>query len=636
MSEIQSDTLRGVTNDGSNLIVSTSAGKDPVVTVVNPSGKITDVPLGGRQIDTYFISLSPDGSRILVNDETPGEDRSVKVLTLTGETSLVIPGAFGATADWFGDTMVVNYSSPQHPNGFHAFFKLSTTNKYEITSSAPPPEQLQLNDFLTAERVKSKGGRYVVLGDGSPEGSKHLVRVQENYTDFRWYSAGKDKIIDLGVYSTLTYDDGRFVGLKPDPNAPYGNLAVVIEAGKFKPVEIPEEINISQVTFATGEHMILTRAVIVGTKMMRSYYRYGTLERITLTDLDDTSVVTTMTLPLEFSYAGIERVYKKPGNEEIFLQIESMTMSGAVYKVDTESGQISLHYQAKLSKEQIYLKDGCRIERTVARFKGIDGEDIVVPILQLLPNSILALSQMRWLVSSYGGYNEAALTPAARQFPLSWLLAGADSMGGHNVLIRVLLPGDGNGGKALYDAGLGAKMPNTYRALVAAAEHLTNIGYSAEEARFYSGSHGAVILLNAIAEAARTNSTVFTEARVALFSGPYDLEQLITIAGDYAEFYVSTYYDNDGKYLENNSPMYLLTQVNQLVLNRLLIIASETDRIVPIAHTLNLIAQIQIMIAKRRFIGDLFPLHIPNLGHYNGTPEARMAYILYHLLFMLN
>ena len=138
MSEIQSDTLRGVTNDGSNLIVSTSAGKDPVVTVVNPSGKITDVPLGGRQIDTYFISLSPDGSRILVNDETPGEDRSVKVLTLTGETSLVIPGAFGATADWFGDTMVVNYSSPQHPNGFHAFFKLSTTNKYEITSSAPP------------------------------------------------------------------------------------------------------------------------------------------------------------------------------------------------------------------------------------------------------------------------------------------------------------------------------------------------------------------------------------------------------------------------------------------------------------------------------------------------------------------
>ncbi|WP_240330794.1 prolyl oligopeptidase family serine peptidase [Sphingorhabdus sp. Alg239-R122] len=171
----------------------------------------------------------------------------------------------------------------------------------------------------------------------------------------------------------------------------------------------------------------------------------------------------------------------KPGNNETFYAFTNFTQPGAVYRLDTKTGESTVFAKPELAfdpddyvtTQKFYSsKDGTKIPMFIVHRKDLD-----------------LTGGAPTLLYGYGGFN-ISLTPSYSPTKMAWIDAGG-------VYAMANLRGGGEYGKDWHDAGRLQNKQNVFDDFAAAAEYLIAEGISAKGKVAIEGRSNGGLLVGA-------------------------------------------------------------------------------------------------------------------------------------------
>ncbi len=414
---------------------------------------------------------SDDGSKLLYAIQDGGSDwRTVKVLDVaTGKVmDDTVEWMKFSGLSWIGNDAFLYSRFPEPEEGAefqslnknHAVYyhKLGTPQSEDVQVFATP-DNPKLNNFAQV----TSNNKWVVVTSSSGTDDKYEITLM-NIGAGKWTPrkliTGFDNAWNLidGIGDTLYFST--------DKDAPRQRIVKFdMSAADPQPVEIVAQ-----------REATLSGASIVGDKLIVTYME------------DAKSLAEMMTLDGakvgEIALNGIGTAGGfggKPGNSETFYAFTNFTQPGAVYRLDTDTGESTPFALPKLAfdpddyvtTQKFYpSKDGTKIPMFIVHRKDVDLSEGAPTLLY-----------------GYGGFN-ISLTPSFSSTRMAWIDAGG-------VYAMANLRGGGEYGKEWHDAGRLQNKQNVFDDFVAAAEYLIAEGISAKGKIAIEGRSNGGLLVGA-------------------------------------------------------------------------------------------------------------------------------------------
>jgi len=221
----------------------------------------------------------------------------------------------------------------------------------------------------------------------------------------------------------------------------------------------------------------LSNARIVGERMVLTYLE-DAKSLSSMIDLDGNKVG-----EINLTEIGTARGFiGKPGDSETFYSFTNFTQPGAIYRLDTATGESTAFALPELAfdpkdytiTQKFYpSKDGTKIPLFVVHLKDVD-------VTKGAPT----------LLYGYGGFN-ISLTPGYSPTRMAWLQSGG-------VYAQASLRGGGEYGKAWHDGGRLLNKQNVFDDFIAAGEYLISEGISAKGKLAIEGRSNGGLLVGAV------------------------------------------------------------------------------------------------------------------------------------------
>ena len=424
--------------------------------------------------------------------------------------------------------------------------------------------------------------RFVILSE-SQSTSGNAIYVKDNKIpggDFK-------KIIDGFDYTNSIIDhiDGQLL-LVTNHSAPRYRVVSIDPAN-------PAPSNWREI-ITENEH-VLRGISLIGGKIISNYLQ-DAHSRAYIHSLDGTKEAE-IELPAPGSLGGFSG---KKDDNIAFFSFTSFTYPSTIFKFDVRDNQYEPYFKSDVDFDpelyetrQIFYtsKDGTRVPMFIVHKKGIelDGNNPT-------------------LLYGYGGFN-ASLTPG---FSVSRLILLENG----GVYAMANLRGGGEYGREWHEAGKQLNRQNVFDDFIAAAEYLTEEGYTkSEKLAIQGGSNGGLLVGAAMAQ----RPELFIVAFPAV--GVMDMLRyhLFTIGWAWADDYGTSEDEVHFHNLYSYSPLHNLEQgVNYPA--TLITTADHDDRVVP-AHSFKFAAELQ-----RRHEGDnpvLIRIDV-DAGHGAGKPMSKI------------
>lgn len=221
----------------------------------------------------------------------------------------------------------------------------------------------------------------------------------------------------------------------------------------------------------------LSNASIVGDKMIVSYLEDAkSLAQIYNLKGRQTGLIDLSSIGTARGFGG------KPGKSETFYSFSSFSQPGAIYRLDTKTGESSVFTAPELAFDpdtyttsQVFYpsKDGTEIPMFIVHRKDLD-------ITNGAPT----------LLYGYGGFN-ISLTPGFSATRLAWMDAGG-------VFAMANLRGGGEYGKPWHDGGRLLNKQNVFDDFIAAGEYLITKGITGKNQLAVEGRSNGGLLIGAV------------------------------------------------------------------------------------------------------------------------------------------
>lgn len=170
----------------------------------------------------------------------------------------------------------------------------------------------------------------------------------------------------------------------------------------------------------------------------------------------------------------------KPGKTETFFAFSSFTQPGAIYRLDTATGETSVFAKPKLA----FNPDDYETRQTFYPSK--DGTRI--PMFIIKPKA--ATGPVPTILYGYGGFN-ISVTPGYSATRMAWLQSGG-------AFAVANIRGGGEYGKAWHDAGRRANKQNVFDDFIAAGEWLIANGVTPRDGLAVEGRSNGGLLIGAV------------------------------------------------------------------------------------------------------------------------------------------
>ena len=415
---------------------------------------------------------SNDGSLLLYSIQDGGSDwRTLKVLDVASGKVLDdnIDWVKFSGLSWVGNEGFLYSRFPEPDEG--AEFQSLNVNQAVYYHKVGTPQSDDIQVFATPENPKignsaevTSDGNWVVVTSSLGTDEKYEVSVinigKGDWTPKKLISGFKNdwQLIDsVGGDLYFLTDDG----------AP--RLRIVrFDMGNIEkaPTEVVAE---QEATLAGGS--------IVGDRLIISYLENAkSLAKMVTLDGEAAGDITLDNIGTARGFGG------KPGNSETFYSFSSFSQPGAVYRLDTATGETTIFSQPDLAFDpkdyvarQIFYpsKDGTKIPMFIVHRKDID-------LSKGAPT----------LLYGYGGFN-ISLTPGFSATRLAWMEAGG-------VFAMANLRGGGEFGKIWHDGGRLQNKQNVFDDFIAAGEYLIAEGVTGKGQLAIEGRSNGGLLVGAV------------------------------------------------------------------------------------------------------------------------------------------
>ncbi|WOE76246.1 prolyl oligopeptidase family serine peptidase [Alterisphingorhabdus coralli] len=221
----------------------------------------------------------------------------------------------------------------------------------------------------------------------------------------------------------------------------------------------------------------LSNASIVGNKMIVSYLEDAkSLAKMYRLDGTEAGVIDLANIGTVRGFGG------KPGNPETFYRFSSFSQPGAVYRLDTNTGESTVFATPELAF------DPTNYTTRQVFYSSEDGTDVPMFIVH---RKDLDLSKgAPTLLYGYGGFN-ISLTPGFSPTRMAWMEAGG-------VFAMANLRGGGEYGKVWHDGGRLLNKRNVFDDFIAAGEYLIAEGITGKDQLAVEGRSNGGLLVGAV------------------------------------------------------------------------------------------------------------------------------------------
>lgn len=216
---------------------------------------------------------------------------------------------------------------------------------------------------------------------------------------------------------------------------------------------------------------------IVGDRLIVSYLENAkSLAKMVTLDGEAVGDITLDSIGTARGFSG------EPGNSETFYSFSGFSQPGAVYRLDTATGETTIFSQPDLAfnpddytARQVFYpsKDGTKIPMFIVHRKDLD-------LTKGAPT----------LLYGYGGFN-ISLTPGFSPTRLAWMEAGG-------VFAMANLRGGGEFGKVWHDGGRLQNKQNVFDDFIAAGEYLVEEGITGKGQLAIEGRSNGGLLVGAV------------------------------------------------------------------------------------------------------------------------------------------
>ena len=537
------------------------------------------------------VSFTEDGSRVAYQLSVGGSDwRSIVVRDVTSgevvETPLEDVKFSGIS--WLGNDGFF-YSSYEKPEGSELSAKTDQHKLYFHKVGTP-----QTDDELVFGGTDKQKHRYVGADVGGDD--RYLLISAANSTSgnklfVKDLSSEKVELItvfaDEGADTFLLESDGETLLMGTNYKAPNGRVISIDPQN-------PSETNWQDI-IPEADVVLSARA---GAGYIFAEYMIDAISQVKQFDLKG-RFVRDIELPDFGSASGFSG---KKEQAEIYFTFTNYRIAPAIFSLDPESGEVTLHRASKspfdgnrYKTEQVFYtsKDGTRIPMIVTYGKDTELDGTTPTILY-----------------AYGGFN-ISIRPRFSSTVAAWL-----EMGGMYAVPNIR--GGGEYGKNWHIAGTKLQKQNVFDDFIAAAEFLIDEGYTSKERLAVSGRSNGGLLVGAV-----------TTQRPDLFQvslpgvGVLDMLRYHTFtagAGWAYDYGTADESKEMFEYLLDYSPVHN-TKPGTAYPATLITTAERDDRVVP-AHSFKFAAQMQY-----DHTGDA-PVLIridSNAGHGAGTPTDKIV-----------
>lgn len=416
---------------------------------------------------------SADGSKLIYSIQDGGSDwRTLKVLDVdSGEIlSDEIEWVKFSGISWLGNEGFL-YSRFPEPKEGEAFQSLNL-NQTVYYHKLGTPQSADIPIYSTPDNPKlghraevTHDDKYIIITSSSGTDEKYEISIipteKGDYKVQKLISGFENdwRLID-GIGDTLYF--------VTDNKAPRLRVTKVDLSG-----DEPVWSDVVAERQAT-----LSDARIVGERMVLTYLE-DAKSLASMVDLQGNKIG-----EINLTEIGTARGFAgKPGDSETFYSFSNFTQPGAIYRLDTATGESTAFAVPKLAfdpkdyvtTQKFYpSKDGTKIPLFVVHHKDVE-------LSKGAPT----------LLYGYGGFN-ISLTPGYSATRMAWLQSGG-------VYAQASLRGGGEYGKAWHDGGRLQNKQNVFDDFIAAGEFLISEGISAKGKLAIEGRSNGGLLVGAVA-----------------------------------------------------------------------------------------------------------------------------------------
>jgi prolyl oligopeptidase len=423
--------------------------------------------------------------------------------------------------------------------------------------------------YLIVGGTEGTSGNSVMVKDLSKPNSNFITVVEDFKKD---HSVVDNEQNGLLMLTTLNAPNKRLVWV--DLSKP--------SAENWKDI-IPESDRLLESVSPAGGKLFV-RYMEDASNRMYQYDRSGKLERTI--ELPDIGTVR--------GFSGEE------DDTELFYTFTGFTTPGTIYKYDIASGASTLFKETEMNfdtqeyetKQVFYTsKDGTKVPMFIVHRKGLQ----------------LDGTNPTWLYS-YGGF-DISMQPGFSVARLAWLEQGG-------VYAQPSIRGGGEYGQAWHEGGMLQNKQNVFDDFIAAAEYLTQEGYTSKEKLAISGRSNGGLLVGAV-------MTQRPDLMQVALPGVGVLDMLryhkFTIGWAWAVEYGSSEDSPEMfNYLYGYSPLHNVKE-GTMYPATMVTTADHDDRVVP-AHSFKFISELQAKGAP----GNPYLIRIETkAGHGAGKPTSK-------------
>ena len=536
------------------------------------------------------VSFTDDGSRVAYQLSVGGSDwRSIVVRDVASGDVIETPleDVKFSGISWLNNEGFF-YSSYDKPDGSELSAKTDQHKIYFHKVGSPQSADEVVYGGLAEQKHRYVGAdvggddRYLLISAAnSTSGNKLFVKDLRSDTD-ELITLFADERAD----GYLLESDGETLLISTNHNAPKGRVVAIDPQN-------PKETNWRDI-IPESEVVLTARA---GAGFIFAEYMIDALSQVKQFDLKG-QFVRDIELPDFGTASGFSG---KKEQDTIYFSFTNYRIPPAIFELDPKSGHTTLYRASKspfdgnrYKTEQVFYtsKDGTRIPMIITYGKDTELDGTTPTILY-----------------AYGGFN-ISIRPRFSSAVAAWL-----EMGGMYAVPNIR--GGGEYGKAWHIAGIKREKQNVFDDFIAAAEFLTEAGYTRKERLAISGRSNGGLLVGAV-----------TTQRPDLFQvslpgvGVLDMLRYHTFtagAGWAYDYGTADESKEMFEYLLGYSPVHNTTPGTAYPAT-LITTAERDDRVVP-AHSFKFAAQMQY-----DHVGDT-PILIridSNAGHGAGTPTDKI------------
>ncbi|MEM1131999.1 MAG: prolyl oligopeptidase family serine peptidase [Pseudomonadota bacterium] len=415
---------------------------------------------------------SGDGSKLVYAIQDGGSDwRTLKVVDVASGNVLEdeIQWVKFSGLSWVGNDAFLYSRFPEPEEG--AEFQSLNTNQAVYYHKVGTPQSEDRLVYATPDTPKTGHGatvtddnQWVVITSSLGTDEKYEITIipigKGDWTPMKLVSGFDNE------WNLIDSVDGQlyFVTNKDAPR-----LRVV----RFDMADMDKE----PVEIIAEKEATLSNASIVGDRMIVSYLEDAkSLAEMYKLDGTKAGIIDLANIGTVRGFGG------KPGNPETFYRFSSFTQPGAVYRLDTATGESTVFATPELAFDpenyttrQVFYpsKDGTEIPMFVVHRKDLD-----------LSNGAPTL------LYGYGGFN-ISLTPGFSPTRLAWMEAGG-------VFAMANLRGGGEYGKVWHDGGRLLNKQNVFDDFIAAGEYLIAEGIAGKDQLAVEGRSNGGLLVGAV------------------------------------------------------------------------------------------------------------------------------------------